>query len=180
MSVRWLVRFTLFKLMFMSGVVKIQANCPSWLKLTALDYHYATQCTAFFLPFFLPVYQAGCALSTCMNSIRSSCAHFVLSPKPTGMLCSEPNAGIPTPLAWYAHQLPPLFQQASVAACLMIEIPLALLILAPFRSVRVFAGVCQSITYYKSNGCTIWIRDVFCYRTPAPLVLGAKHVSNPA
>ena len=26
----------------------------------------------------------------------------------------------------------------------------------------------------------IWIRDVFCYRVPAPLVLEAKHVSNPA
>ena len=43
-AVRWLIRFTLFKLLFQSGVVKIQANCPSWLKLTALDYHYATQC----------------------------------------------------------------------------------------------------------------------------------------
>ena len=38
------VRFLLFKLMFQSGVVKIQANCKSWLGLTALQYHYATQC----------------------------------------------------------------------------------------------------------------------------------------
>ena len=42
-SVRWLIRFLLFKLMFMAGVVKVQANCPTWLNLTALDYHYATQ-----------------------------------------------------------------------------------------------------------------------------------------
>ena len=27
----------------MAGLVKLQANCPSWEKLTALDYHYATQ-----------------------------------------------------------------------------------------------------------------------------------------
>lgn len=40
----WPVRFLLFKLMFMSGVVKIQANCPTWLNLTALEYHFATQC----------------------------------------------------------------------------------------------------------------------------------------
>ena len=26
------------------GVVKIQADCPTWLKLTALEYHFATQC----------------------------------------------------------------------------------------------------------------------------------------
>jgi len=29
--------------MFMSGVVKIQSACPTWLQLTALEYHYATQ-----------------------------------------------------------------------------------------------------------------------------------------
>lgn len=43
-SVQWAVRFLLFKLMLMSGVVKITANCPTWLGLTALDYHFATQC----------------------------------------------------------------------------------------------------------------------------------------
>ena len=31
------------RLMIMAGLVKLQANCPSWEKLTALDYHYATQ-----------------------------------------------------------------------------------------------------------------------------------------
>ena len=40
----WPIRLLLFKLMFMSGVVKIQANCPTWLNLTALEYHFATQC----------------------------------------------------------------------------------------------------------------------------------------
>ena len=29
--------------MLMSGAVKIQANCPTWLGLTALHYHFATQ-----------------------------------------------------------------------------------------------------------------------------------------
>ena len=40
----WPIRFLLFKLMLMSGVVKIQANCPTWNNLTALEYHFATQC----------------------------------------------------------------------------------------------------------------------------------------
>ncbi|KAL7489755.1 hypothetical protein ACHAW6_015425 [Cyclotella cf. meneghiniana] len=40
----WPLRFLLFKLMFMSGVVKIQAECPTWQNLTALEYHFATQC----------------------------------------------------------------------------------------------------------------------------------------
>jgi hypothetical protein len=42
-AVRWCYRFLVWKLMFMSGVVKIQANCPTWLGLTALEYHFATQ-----------------------------------------------------------------------------------------------------------------------------------------
>lgn len=40
----WPVRFLLFKLMYMSGVVKIQSDCPTWKNLTALEYHFATQC----------------------------------------------------------------------------------------------------------------------------------------
>ena len=39
----WLLRFCMFKLMLMSGAVKIQADCPTWLGLTALRYHFATQ-----------------------------------------------------------------------------------------------------------------------------------------
>jgi hypothetical protein len=33
----WCYRFLIWKLMFMAGVVKLQANCPTWLKLTALE-----------------------------------------------------------------------------------------------------------------------------------------------
>ncbi|MDQ6622912.1 MAG: lipase maturation factor family protein [Verrucomicrobiota bacterium] len=39
----FLVKLLLFKLMFMSGVVKLSSGDDLWLKLTALDYHYWTQ-----------------------------------------------------------------------------------------------------------------------------------------
>jgi hypothetical protein len=39
----WTLRFLFFKLMLMSGAVKIQSRCPTWLGLTALDFHFATQ-----------------------------------------------------------------------------------------------------------------------------------------
>ena len=42
--VSWLLRFQLFKIMFMSGIVKTQANCPTWKGLTALEFHFASQC----------------------------------------------------------------------------------------------------------------------------------------
>ncbi|MDA0772605.1 MAG: lipase maturation factor family protein [Cyanobacteria bacterium] len=40
---KWLFRFLLFKLMFMSGLVKISSNDPTWSSLKALDFHYYTQ-----------------------------------------------------------------------------------------------------------------------------------------
>lgn len=39
----WLLRLLLFKLMFLSGVVKISSGDPTWHDLTALTYHYWTQ-----------------------------------------------------------------------------------------------------------------------------------------
>ena len=39
----FLAKALLFKIMFMSGVVKLTSGDPSWLNLTALDYHYWTQ-----------------------------------------------------------------------------------------------------------------------------------------
>ncbi len=83
----WPIRFLLFKLMLMSGIVKIQANCPTWNNLTALEYHFATQ----------------------------------------------PLSG---PLAWYAHQLPPILLRLGVAATFIIEIPAAFLLVCPFVTMR--------------------------------------------
>ncbi|XP_071830736.1 lipase maturation factor 2-like isoform X2 [Apostichopus japonicus] len=40
----WLIRWLLFRLMFASGVVKLTSGCPTWWGLTALNYHYESQC----------------------------------------------------------------------------------------------------------------------------------------
>ena len=39
----WLYRWLLFRLMFLSGAVKLLSRDPSWRDLTALSYHYWTQ-----------------------------------------------------------------------------------------------------------------------------------------
>ena len=90
----WPMRFLLFKLMFMSGVVKIQADCPTWNNLTALEYHFATQC-------------------------------------------------LPSPLAWFAHQLHPLIQRFGVAMTLLIEIQGAFLLIAPIHEFRKIGAILQ-------------------------------------
>ncbi len=92
----WPLRFLLFKLMFMSGVVKVLADCPTWLELTALEYHFATQC-------------------------------------------------LPGPFAWYAHQLHPFLLRLSVAMTLLIEIPMAFLLIFPIARWRRIGAYFQLI-----------------------------------
>ncbi|XP_065835923.1 lipase maturation factor 2-like [Oscarella lobularis] len=90
----WLVKWLLFRLMFASGIVKLTSQCPTWWSLTALDYHYETQC-------------------------------------------------IPTPLAWYAHQLPGWFQKLSVVGTYFIEIAVPFLFFVPVRPLRLIAFYLQ-------------------------------------
>lgn len=40
----WLVKWLLFRLMFASGIVKLTSRCPTWWSLTALNYHFESQC----------------------------------------------------------------------------------------------------------------------------------------
>ncbi|GAA6225474.1 lipase maturation factor 2 [Lates japonicus] len=90
----WLLRWLLFRLMFASGVVKLTSRCPTWWGLTALTYHYETQC-------------------------------------------------IPTPLAWFAHQLPVWWQKLSVVGTFVIEIAAPFLFFSPLRRLRLGAFYLQ-------------------------------------
>lgn len=81
----WLGWWLLFRLMFLSGFVKLASGDSTWRSLTALRFHYETQ-------------------------------------------------PLPTPVAWYLHQLPGWLQTASCAAVLAVELGLPFLI--PFRRTR--------------------------------------------
>jgi predicted DCC family thiol-disulfide oxidoreductase YuxK len=89
-AIIWLFRWLLFRLMFLSGAVKLLSGDTTWHGLTALLVHYQTQ-------------------------------------------------PIPTPLAWYAHQLPVWFQKFSCFAVLFIELVISILVLGP-RRIRLFAA----------------------------------------
>jgi predicted DCC family thiol-disulfide oxidoreductase YuxK len=86
----WLFRWLLFRLLFLSGAVKLLSGDPAWRNLTALQYHYETQ-------------------------------------------------PLPTPFAWYFHQMPAGFQKASVVFVFFVELVVPFLMFAP-RRVRFFAG----------------------------------------
>src|SRR5215469_2179621 len=80
----WLLRWLLFRFMFMSGMVKLLSGDPTWWNLSALSYHFLTQ-------------------------------------------------PLPTPLAWYAAQLPPGMLRFATAATFVIELGLPWLIFLPRR-----------------------------------------------
>jgi predicted DCC family thiol-disulfide oxidoreductase YuxK len=86
----WLLRFLLFRFMFMSGVVKLLSGDPNWANLSALSYHFLTQ-------------------------------------------------PLPTPLAWYAGQLPAPFLVFLTASMFVIELVLPFFIFLP-RRLRFVAG----------------------------------------
>lgn len=85
-----LFRWLLFRLMFLSGAVKLLSHDPPWHNLTALPVHYETQ-------------------------------------------------PLPTPMAWYFYQFPPVFQRVSVLFVFFVELIIPFLILAP-RRLRVSAA----------------------------------------
>ena len=80
----WLLRWLLFRFMFMSGVVKLLSGDPNWWNLSALSYHFVTQ-------------------------------------------------PLPTPVAWYAAQLPATALRFATGAVFFIELGLPFLIFAPRR-----------------------------------------------
>jgi len=80
----WLLRWVLFRFMFMSGVVKLLSGDPNWWNLSALSYHFLTQ-------------------------------------------------PLPTPLAWYAGQLPPSLLKLVAGATFFVELVLPFLIFSPRR-----------------------------------------------
>ena len=86
----WMFRWLLFRLMFLSGAVKLLSGDPTWSTLQALSVHFQTQ-------------------------------------------------PIPTPLAWYAHQLPGSVQRVSTGAVFFIELLIPFCVLGP-RRVRLFAA----------------------------------------
>lgn len=80
----WLLRWLLFRFMFLSGAVKLLSGDPTWAGFSALSYHFQTQ-------------------------------------------------PLPTPLAWYAHQLTPSVLTIVTGLTFFIELVLPFLIFCPRR-----------------------------------------------
>ena len=111
----WLERWLLFRLIFLSGAVKLLSGDPTWRNFTALEYHYWTQ-------------------------------------------------PLPTPVAWYAAQLPAWFQRMSVVGVFALELGVPFLIFAPRRLRRVAASLIvsfQLLIALTGNYCFFNLLTIF-------------------
>lgn len=165
----WLVRWLLFRLMFASGVVKLTSRCPTWWGLTGEGRRGIGApppgrgsggiAPSFGLCLACPV--GGCgALGSCCR--RLSCVGHrsvpalpapgrvptpqsapLTPPVPPALTYHYETQCIPTPAAWFAHQLPVWFQKFSVVATYVIEIAIPILFFVPIRRLRLFAFYSQ-------------------------------------
>lgn len=97
----WLIRWLLFRLTFMSGIIKLLSKNYTWWNLTQMKYHYETMV-------------------------------------------------LPTPMAWYFHQLPDWIHQLSAIVILTIEIPLSLFFFSPVKKQR-------SLAFYSQCGLMVFM-----------------------
>ena len=77
----WVPRVALFKLMLSSGAVKLQARCPTWSSLTALDFHFASQ------PLPTPLAWYAAALPVILRHLGVAATFVVEGPASWLLLC---------------------------------------------------------------------------------------------
>ena len=87
----WIPRLLLFKLMLQSGAVKLQSGCPTWSRLTALEYHFATQPLPTVPAWYAAQMPPGILRVACAGAlaIEGPLAFLLLSPLPTAQRFSS-------------------------------------------------------------------------------------------
>jgi hypothetical protein len=113
----WLFRLLIFRLMFLSGVVKLASSDETWRNLTALKFHYETQ-------------------------------------------------PLPTPLAWWMHQLPDAVQRVSTATVFAVELVVPLLFFTPrrFRVIGAWATISLQVLILLTGNYAYfnWLTIAIC------------------
>lgn len=131
----WLLRWLLFRLMLMSGVVKLASGDPTWHNLTALTYHYETQPLptplawyAFHLPFWFQ------RLSTGLVFVIELVAPFgIFGPRPVRLICAALLAGLQVLILLTGNYA--FFNLLTIALCITLLDDVVLRRLLP-RSLR--------------------------------------------
>jgi hypothetical protein len=118
LTVIWLLRWLLFRLMFMSGAVKLLSNDATWWNLTALQVHYQTQPLPTWIGWYahqLPgwVQQLSCAV---MFGIELAVPFLILGPRRCRQIAGACFAGLMLLIAVTGNYC--FFNWLTVALCL--------------------------------------------------------------
>ena len=135
----WLVRWLLFRLMFASGVVKLVHDdpaMPTWHDLTALAYHYETQCLPPWTAWYahhLPLWwqRVSCAL---MFVIELALPFAIFGPRTARLVAAAGFVGFQLLIIATGNYT--FFNWLTIALCLMLCDDRALAAWLPDRVVR--------------------------------------------
>ena len=92
----WLLRWLVFRLMFLSGVVKLASHDPAWHDLSALTYHFWTQPLPAWTAWYAhqlprPLLTAGCGI---MFAIELLLPFFIFGPRVMRRIAAAGFAGL--------------------------------------------------------------------------------------
>lgn len=139
----WLVRWLLFRLMFASGVVKLVHDdpaMPTWHDLTALAYHYETQCLPPWTAWYahhLPLWwqRVSCAL---MFVIELALPFMIFGPRTARLVAAAGFVGFQLLIIATGNYT--FFNWLTIALCLMLCDDRAFASLVPERVARAAAA----------------------------------------
>ena len=99
----WLLRWLLFRFMFMSGVVKLLSGDPNWWNLSALSYHFVTQPLPTPLAWYAAHLPAGAAALRHRRHVRHRAGSAVpdLLPAPPALPRGRRHPAAPEPDSAY-------------------------------------------------------------------------------
>ena len=140
LTVLWLLRLLLFKLMFLSGVVKLTSGDTTWRNLTALTYHYQTQPLPTWVGWYahqLPLWvqKISCGL---MFVVELGAPFLIVTPRRTRMIGGAALAGLQLLILLTGNYT--FFNWLTLALCLLLLDDFMMVGIWPRRWSRIHAA----------------------------------------
>jgi hypothetical protein len=173
----WLLRLLLFKLMFLSGVVKLASGDPTWRSLTALTRHYETQPLPTWIAWYLhqlPLWfqKTSCVL---MFLIELAVPFFIFMPRRVRMTGGLALAVLQVLILLSGNYT--FFNWLTLALCLLLLDDFALRKILPHQfTARYVHSVTESLVERRLRGVAITLVAVFFVSISILQVLLPLHV----
>jgi len=116
----WLLRWLLFRLIFLSGAVKLASGDPTWRGLTALSYHYQTQPLPTWIGWWVHQLPATLQRGSCLGMflIELAVPFLIFAPRRLRHAAAIPLVGLQLLIAMTGNYA--FFNLLTLALCLLL------------------------------------------------------------